>query len=519
LGALLAEKLEAREYQKRIAESAAGGNTLVVLPTGLGKTMIAILVAAERLEKFKGSKVLVLAPTRPLVLQHHRTFVEYLKLPEGTMAALTGNVDPGEREVIWLKSRAIFATPQTVFNDVKHGRVSLDEVVLAVFDEAHRSVKDYTYTRLAEAYREQARHPLILGLTASPGGSKERVDEIRRNLFIEKVEARTEESQDVSEYVEKTEIEAIKVKVPPEYEDLTLRLRELFNDKVGKLLDGGFLKANRVSKKAILEARATISARLRTAQSTGGQKGYIYGAIINQAQAVVILHALEVIETQGAPTLIRYLERVRERPEKGKAVSSLLRDPKWTRIEEEASRLEKVNHPKMELLLRTVKEQIAKKPGSKVIVFTQYRDTIDSVVEALATARLSAERFVGQADRTGNKGMDQQTQTKTLERFRDGEFEILVSSSIGEEGLHVPDVDLVVFYEAVPSEIRYIQRRGRTGRTTPGRVVIFLAEGTVDESYYYSSVFKENRMRKLISEPQEKIRRRKGKTPTLLDYV
>ena len=52
--------------------------------------------------------------------------------------------------------------------------------------------------------------------------------------------------------------------------------------------------------------------------------------------------------------------------------------------------------------------------------------------------------------------------------FRKGEFNVLVSSSIGEEGLHVPDVDLVVFYEAVPSEIRYIQRRGRTGRTTPG---------------------------------------------------
>lgn len=516
---LLSEKLVAREYQKSIAESASSGNTLVVLPTGLGKTMIAVMVAAGRLEKFGESKVMILAPTRPLVLQHHRTFGQYLNLPRDSMVALTGNVDPGEREVFWLKSRAVFATPQTVYNDVRHGRVSLNDVVLAVFDEAHRSVKEYTYTKLAEAYREEARHPLILGLTASPGGSKERVDEIRRSLFIEKVEARTEESEDVKGYVEKTAIEAIKVKVPQPYEDLILRLREIFNDKVKKLLDGGFLRANRVSKKALLEARGTISARLRTAQTTGGQKGYIFGAIVNQAQAVVILHALEVIETQGAPTLLRYLRRVRERPEKGRSVSSLLRDPRWVRIEEEASKLHCVDHTKLGVMLSTVKGQLEKKLDSKVIVFTQYRDTIEDIVKALSTAGLTAERFVGQADKTGSRGMNQETQTKTLERFRKGEFSVLVSSSIGEEGLHVPDVDLVVFYEAVPSEIRYIQRRGRTGRTMAGRVVILLAEGTVDESYYYSSVFKESRMRRLVSEPQERARRRRGKSPTILDFV
>lgn len=201
---LLSSDFQAREYQKRIAQVATSTNTLVVLPTGLGKTMIAIMVTAETLEKDPGSKVMVLAPTRPLVLQHRRAFGEGLKLPEGSMATLTGTVDPGEREALWMKSRVIFATPQTVYNDVRHGRVSLREVALAVFDEAHRSVKDYTYTKLATAYRESARSPLIMGLTASPGASREKVNEIKRNLFIESVEARTEESDDVKEYVEKT---------------------------------------------------------------------------------------------------------------------------------------------------------------------------------------------------------------------------------------------------------------------------------------------------------------------------
>jgi len=516
---LLKVKLEARQYQRRIAETASSSNTLVVLPTGLGKTLIALLVAAERLDKYPGGKVMVLAPTKPLVLQHFETFRKHLELPERAFTVLTGTVDPGEREVAWLRARLIFATPQTIYNDLRHGRVSLREVSLAVFDEAHRSVKDYTYTKLAGAYQERAEHPLVLGLTASPGASKERVNEIMRSLYIERVEARTEESDDVREYVERTAIEAVRVKLPRDYDELIPRIRELFNDKVKKLVNGGFLKSNRISKKAILEARETISARLRAAHSHGGPKGYIFGAIINQAQAVVILHALEMIETQGAPTLLRYLERVRERPEKGKSTSSLLKDPRWLKIEEEAARLSNVGHPKIAAAVDILREQVRKRPDSRVIVFTQYRDTIEDIVRALEEARFSAERFVGQSDRVGSRGMDQQTQAETLERFRDGAFKVLVSSSIGEEGLHVPDVDLVVFYEAVPSEIRYIQRRGRTGRTMAGRVVILLAEGTVDESYYYSSLQKEDRMRRLVSMPGERARKRKAKDLTLMDFV
>jgi Fanconi anemia group M protein len=516
---LLTSNFEPREYQKKIAETAASTNTLVVLPTGLGKTNIAILVAAKVLNSHPSSKIVVLAPTRPLVLQHCRTFKAELNLPESSFVALTGTVEPGERETLWLKATAVFATPQTVYNDAKNGRISLKDVALVVFDEAHRSVRDYTYTRLAKAYTENAQHPLILGLTASPGASKERVNEIKRNLFIEAVEARTEESEDVREYVEQTNIETIRVRPPEQYYEENLRLRELYNDRVKKLLNGGFLRSNKVSKKALLEARSSISARLRAAQASGGQKGYIYGAILNQAQAVAILHALEMIETQGASPLSRYLQKLRQRPDKGKAITSLLKDPKWQNVEEEAQKLASIPHSKMEILPSVIKHQFDRKPNSKVIVFTQYRDTIEDIVAALSEKGYTARRFVGQSDREGSKGMDQATQSKTLEQFRKGEFNILVSSSIGEEGLHVPDVDLVVFYEAVPSEIRYIQRRGRTGRTAAGRVVILLAEGTVDESYYYSTLFKENRMKELVGAGTDKRARKKGKSPTLMDYI
>ncbi len=484
--------------------------------------MIAILVAASRLDKFPEGKVLVMAPTKPLTLQHYASFMDYLALPRTLFAVLTGATNPKERADIWLRSRLVFATPQTIFNDVKNRRVSLGGVVLAVFDEAHRSVRDYSYTQLAKRYTEDAEQPLILGLTASPGGSKERVQEIKRNLFIDRVEARSEEDEDVRPYVEQTVIEALKVALPEEYQETLLRLRELFNEKVQKLSNAGFVKGDRVSKKALLNARNSIVARLKEAQIKGGQKGYIFGSIVNQAQAVVILHALEVLETQGASTLSRYLERLREKPEQGKATLYLLKDPRWLRVEEESEKIRGVDHPKLERLISVIEDQFEKKKNSKIIVFTQYRDTIDSIIERLGRVNLEARRFVGQADRLGNKGMDQRLQAEMLKMFKEGRFSVMVSSSIGEEGLHVPDVDLVVFYEAVPSEIRSIQRRGRTGRTTEGKVVILLGEGTVDEAYYYSSIYKENRMRKLVSTAgavAKKPRRRQGRSPTLLDFV
>ncbi len=516
---MLPNALQPREYQQRIAEAASQANTLVVLPTGLGKTLIALLVARARLEKFPKGKVVVLAPTKPLVLQHHNSFKNILSLEPKDIALLTGENPPEERSYLWRRSRFVFATPQTVRNDVRHGRVDLNDVILLVFDEAHRCVKDYSYTEVAKVYKETAWTPLILGLTASPGGSKEKINEITENLFIERVEARSEEDEDVKSYVEQTSFEGRKVALPGEYGQLLAILRDIYNEKVNRLTELGFLPRTRLSKKMLLQARTTIVARLKTG---GGNKGYLYGALINQAQAIMVNHALELAETQGVDVLLKYLKRMREKPAQGKSAAALMKDPRWLMLEDEAKRIQGIEYPKLTEIRSIVKGQLSGKEDSKVIIFTQYRDTIESIVERLAVDRIRAQRFVGQANKTDSEGMDQKRQTDVLEKFTEGEFKVLVSSSIGEEGLHVPDVDLVVFYEAVPSEIRAIQRRGRTGRTRPGRVVVLIAEGTVDEAYFYSSLRRERFMKSLVSpnRSETKAERREPKRPaTLLDYM
>ncbi len=66
---------------------------------------------------------------------------------------------------------------------------------------------------------------------------------------------------------------------------------------------------------------------------------------------------------------------------------------------------------------------------------------------------------------------------QVVRRFRDGGYNTLVSTCVGEEGLDIGEVDLIVCFDAQKSPIRLVQRMGRTGRRRQGRIVVILAEG------------------------------------------
>ncbi len=126
----------------------------------------------------------------------------------------------------------------------------------------------------------------------------------------------------------------------------------------------------------------------------------------------------------------------------------------------------------------------------------------------LRKAGIEAREFVGKKDGTTQEG-----QRMIIEDFRNGKFNVLVSTSIGEEGLDIPSVDYVVFYEPVASEIRNIQRKGRAGRVKFGRVIILVSRNTKDEAYLMISRIREKRMRDNILKIKESLREthRKGK--------
>lgn len=485
--------ISTREYQETIARSALAANTLVVIPTGLGKTIIALLVARDRLASFPNSRIVVLAPTRPLVLQHSRFFEKHLaeKIPS---AVLTGEVQPAEREELFRNSKTIFATPEVIRNDVMEERYALNDVSLMVFDEAHRCVRDYAYSQVAEAYKLTASNPLILGLTASPSSRRSRVEEICQKLAITNVQTRTEQDTDVTPYVQQVSVNWVRVPLPQSYKQVARVLRAALEERVRKLKVMRQLPMNvPVSKRILLELGERLRERLRR-----GGAGPLYGAVILQAQSMSLLHSVELLETHGMRSLEKALDRLSMA--ESKSARSLAKDPKVLEAQKLTLSLADQEHPKLKRLRELVKDELAGNVQAKVIVFTQFRDSVETIVDTLTqVAGVSPVRFVGQATRNDEDvGLSQTEQMEILEKFRRGEYNVLVTTSIGEEGLHVPDVDHVIFFEAVPSEIRLIQRRGRTGRTRPGKMTVLIAEGTIDEAYYWTSKRREEQMHRFL---------------------
>ena len=490
------ESIERRTYQERVAENALRGNTLVSIPTGLGKSLIAALVAAKRLEQYPDRHVVILAPTRPLVEQHFKTFKRLLRLDPQNFACVTGQVSPDDRVQDWTK-RLVVSTPQVFVNDLIAGKIHLDEISLLVFDEAHRAVGDYAYTYIGERYSKVSRG-LVLGLTASPGSSKEAIQEVCKNLNITRIESRTISDTDVKPFVGGIKVDWVPVELPPIFRDVKRILDDYVKDMLKGVRDYGYLPtadADRVRLRDILQARERIRSDMIHEPAA---KDLLRRISFGLYSSIHALKSTELLETQGFSPLKAYLDGLQERLKKRAMpwLRAFLEDPRIMNVLRITSReVEKGNeHPKMQVLIARVRETFVL--GSRrVIIFTNYRVTAARLVEELSKQPgVSAVRLVGQQTKSRDKGLSQKQQTMLLEDFKSGQYNVLVATQIGEEGLDIVECDEVIFYDTVPSAIRYIQRRGRTGRKGPGKATVLMALGTRDEAYYYISRRRERMM-------------------------
>ncbi|MGB4664477.1 MAG: DEAD/DEAH box helicase [Methanosarcina flavescens] len=485
--------VEQRLYQLSLAGKALERSSLVVLPTGLGKTIIALFVIASRLQRY-GGKALILSPTKPLVEQHAIFLKKVMTLPEEEILAFTGSIPPAEREKLWAQGKLIVSTPQVIENDLLTKRISLENVSHITFDEAHRAVGNYAYTFIAEKYFESAKNPHVLGITASPGSSDEKISEVCQNLHVENVSVKTEKDRDVRPYVQEKEIEWLQVQLPSEMAEIRGYLEKIFDDRLGIIRGLGFSAGSGkyVSKKDLLLLQKKLQGEIRM----GGDPA-VFTALSVLAEMVKVNHAVEMVETQGLETLRKYLEKLdadASSNSASKAAKRLMDDLFMRKTLHRVKECE-IEHPKLELARKIVSEQLKGSPESRVIVFTNYRDTAELVTNALSEVPgVVPTRFVGQASRRKDKGLTQKQQVEILNKFRAGEYNVLVATSVAEEGLDIPSTDLVLFYEPIPSEIRSIQRKGRTGRQHKGRVIVLVTKGTRDEAYYWSSKNKEKRM-------------------------
>ncbi len=463
-------ELVPRAYQLAIYNSInEHGNTLVVLPTGLGKTLIALMLIRDRM---KTGRCLFLTPTKPLAKQHCQTILSSLGLSEKNVSLVSGEIAPAKRKGEYMTD-IVVSTPQTIKNDIENGTLE-PRFSLVVFDECHRAVGDYAYTFVAEKLRSES--CLFVGLTASPGGRMDRIREVMGALSIDNVEIRGHDDPDVAPYVQKSVVSWIPVELSDHFRQIKKELDSMTARHAQKLAGMGF-------PPPLKHKGQFMALRTRILNIPHAIK---YPALVQYSILLHLLHMTELLETQGVYPLRAYLEKLGEK--ESKSAKLLLNEEGMGRIRKLCEKDE--DHPKMPVLLDTVR----KLKGQKIIVFVQYRAQISRIETVLREGGTSARMFVGKKD-----GVTKKIQEETIADFRAGKFDVLVASSIGEEGLDIPAVDTVIFYEPVPSEIRSIQRRGRAARLKEGHVIVLMTKGTRDEYYYYAAGNREKRMKSILS--------------------
>jgi ERCC4-related helicase len=488
--------IEERAYQVSMAKGCMNGNTLLILPTGLGKTVVAVIVAANVLSS--GKKVVVLAPTKPLVEQHFDTFTA--DLPDTKVGTMNGNMPPSKRAYVFGLNDMIVTTPQVVENDLENNMYDLADVGLVVYDEAHRAVGNYAYVTVAKHYRG-----LVLGMTASPGSDPNKMREVCDNLNIQRVDMRTEDDPDVSPYVHDIFINRIEVNMPDDLTRIISLLNKLMDPYVDDLVRMGLMDPNwPASTKHLLVVGDILQKRLARGEKTA----FIFRGLTCQAVCVKLLHAIGLAETQGMSALRAYVNKLDEDAMKkkgSKGTKELMSTPEWKEVQH-ILLTSKVEHPKISRVMSLVSMAVNSDRNTRVMVFSQYRDTCEMLVEKLSHIDgVRVAKLIGQA----NGGLKQKEQIELLDDFRSGKYNTIVSTSVGEEGLDVTSTDMVIFYEPVPSEIRTIQRRGRTGRKNNGEVYVLIAKGTRDEVFESASKKKEELMHTRL----EKLNGDLGKRP------
>ncbi|HLC47611.1 MAG TPA: helicase-related protein [Candidatus Norongarragalinales archaeon] len=535
------EGLEAREYQLNIARSILRkGNTLVVMPTALGKTYVAVFVIARfvkqmREGKMGRKKILFLAPTKPLAVQQAKKIAELVDFGGGSatqdklegegnnealaglgkgivgskqtrnnqnqnnqlesgatpeVMVMSGETQPEKREKYWIAEEiwCYVATPQTVEFDVLAGRMSLDDFCFVIFDEAHRAVKDYSYSFLARETTK--RNILSIGLTASPSGKKERIDEICSNLQIRNIEIRSDADMDVRKYGHQINMDWVFVELPPGLLKLKRQLLEMLKEVLQELRGLGVIGSIELKG----HKRELLGLRQRALANLSKDPGN-YQVLSLHARAMNISHAVDLVEIEGVHPLLQFMREMEGRSGQSKAVRILLADPRWLQVQLDCMDLIGIGeeHPKFKKLHEIIKGQI--KTNERIIVFAHYRNTVTKIVAELGNIEGARPvEFIGKS----KGGMGQKQQQHVMQSFREGNYNVLVATSVAEEGLDIPEVGLVVFFEAVPSEIRLIQRRGRTGRAKEGKVVVLITKGSKDEAMFWSSRNKEREMRKVV---------------------
>ncbi len=497
--------IELRDYQVESGWSSYLRDTLVVLPTGLGKTIVALLHAglavADMVEDRHYGIIVMVAPTRALLVQHHELFADRLAIGKENIHIVDGGMEPSKRLEYYLSlahttPAVLFMTPQTLDNDLQQNRFPRDKLAVLILDEAHHATLDHPYVLIYNDLVHHDQKPRILAMTASPGETEEEIGTLCTTLGIDPKNAifKAREDADVAPYIHSIAVRRIGVDLPVEWREALEALMTSLAQCCTWLVMAGIAEADVVTgnkfKKAIPKMFFLDLFQQFSQQEEGGPGKF--KLLSRLATCIKLHHAIEMLETYGIDALLDYHDSLNEDFKKRgtKATQEVLLDLGYNKAIRVATDIKKAResparlHPKLLVLRQLLTEFLAKNPSSKILVFVNYRASIEAIVNHVGPDDpvIKIHKFVGQSTRKkSDAGMKRDTQSKVLQQFKGGTYNVLVATSVAEEGLDIAECDLVVFYETVASLIKFIQRQGRTGRKRAGSTAVLFTRGTMDE--------------------------------------
>uniref|UniRef100_F6QFV0 RNA helicase n=1 Tax=Callithrix jacchus TaxID=9483 RepID=F6QFV0_CALJA len=524
-----------RDYQLHISRAALFCNTLVCLPTGLGKTFIAAVVMYNFYRWFPSGKVVFMAPTKPLVTQQIEACYQVMGIPQSHMAEMTGSTQAFTRKEIWCSKRVLFLTPQVMVNDLSRGACPAAEIKCLVIDEAHKALGNYAYCQVVRELVKFTNHFRILALSATPGSDIKAVQQVITNLLIGQIELRSEDSPDILAYSHERKVEKLIVPLGEELAAIQKTYIQILEAFAHSLIQRNVLMRKDISnltKYQIILARDQFR-KNPSPNIVGIQQGIIEGEF---AICISLYHGYELLQQMGMRSLYFFLCGIMDGT-KGmtRSKNELSRNEDFMKLYKHLecmfahTRSTSANgisaiqqgdkkfvygHPKLKKLEEVVIEHFKswnaentsgkKRDKTRVMIFSSFRDSVQEIAEMLSQHQpiIRVMTFVGHASGKSTKGFTQKEQLEVVKQFRDGGYNTLVSTCVGEEGLDIGEVDLIICFDSQKSPIRLVQRMGRTGRKRQGRIVVILSEGREERIYNQSQSNKRNIYKAISSNRQ-----------------
>eukprot|EP00049_Salpingoeca_infusionum_P016728 m.345279 g.345279 ORF g.345279 m.345279 type:complete len:2355 (+) comp16140_c0_seq2:190-7254(+) len=502
-----------RSYQLSIIKRCLAENTLVTLPTGLGKTFIAAVLMYNFYRWYPNGKVIFMAPTKPLVTQQLQACQNIMGFDPIDICELSGAKSPERRRALWQRCRVFFLTPQVIQNDLNRGTCPGRDVVCVVVDEAHRATGNHAYCNVVSSIGAVTDKFRIIALSATPGDDIATVQQVIGNLRISAIEIRSETSADIQPYTNDRQVQQIVVPDGPLISKYLEIMYKFMSKFLTRLHSHGAIYTKDPSRiKSFLLIQQRTSFRQRSQDMPQGMRGQVENDF---AICMSLSHICNLLKQHGVTPFYTALRSYTTGGEKEKGstkrvgkelmgnatTAKMLKELDQLMTEAESDGIIFKGHPKLEKLEDIVVSHFQQTDldDTRVMIFSSYRDSVADIVNVLSahspTVRVAC--FVGQSTGKEKRGLKQKEQLEVINKFRRGFYNTIVATSVGEEGLDIGDVDLIVCYDAQGSSTRLIQRMGRTGRKRKGRIVQLLSAG-VEENTYKRNQASKNSIHKAI---------------------